>query len=399
MLYYAVMARLYYLPEPYPDELIGSILVRAGRHLGLSIKTMHHLFGLIPTSHWALFFQNQIQPIAAALAKPAEELLFSHTPFPYVTAFLSLEQTLRLASYYCLSPHATSSALSQSATTGGAFARYCEACVEDDLREFGEDYWHRRHNLPFVTRCWKHGSLLQMSDRRRAGISVIGLPHEQLGTTVTPTFDERIHALVEPISISLLDSTFRQPPEEWQRRYRQIAEQRGFPHQGSLLSSIAVARGFIAYYGKTQLKRAGLDVADKRNPWPVTLLRLNETSNVSAKHILMQVYLQSAPVPEPVPTTTPGRQPLNCQRMDPVFASAIRTRVSKLAAGTRITVTQLLSQLDILQPVRHHRKALPLTAAAIDEFRQTEFSERQTGRRPRKKYLWVKKPAGTGIVI
>lgn len=393
------MARLYYLPEPYPDELIGSILVRAGRHLGHSIKRMHHLLGLLPTSHWSLLFQNQLQPIATALAMPADELLFFHTPFPYVTAFLSSEQTLRLASYYCLSPQVTSSALSQSATTGGGIARYCEACIEDDQREFGEDYWHRRHNLPYVTRCWKHRSLLRMSDRRRAGVSVISLPHEQLGTTVTPVFDEQIHSLVEPISIALLDSTFRQPPGEWQRNYRQIAEQRCFPHQGSQLSSIAIARGFIAYYGKTQLKRAGLDVPDKPNPWPVTLLRLNETSNVSAKHVLMQVYLQSAPVPEAVATTTPGRQPLNCLRMDAVFASAIRKRVSKLAAGTRISVTQLLSQLDILQPVRHHRKSLPLTAAAIVEFRQTEFSERQTGRRPRKKYVWVKKPKETGIFI
>jgi len=62
------------------------------------------------------------------------------------------------------------------------------------------------------------------------------------------------------------------------------------------------------------------------------------------------------------------------------------------ARGTRITVTQLLAQLEILQPVRHHRKALPQTQAAIEEFRRSEFSARQIGRRPRN-YLWVKKPA------
>lgn len=183
------MAKIYYLPEPYPDELIGSILVRAGRHLGHSIKRMHDLFGLLPRCRWTLLFQNSLQPIAMALSKPPSELLFSHTPFPYVTAFLSQEHTTRLAHYYSLTSRTTSSALSQSVTTGGTFPRYCDACIDDDRRNFGEDYWHRRHNLPFVTRCWKHGLLLKTSDRRTAGVSVIGLPHEQIGIPTRLAFE------------------------------------------------------------------------------------------------------------------------------------------------------------------------------------------------------------------
>lgn len=358
--------------------------MRASRHLGISHKKMHVRLGLLPASRWTLLFQNPVQLIAAELSLPADKLLFFHTPFPYVTAFMSLEQTRRLASTYSSSLHTTSSALSQSATTGGACARYCEACIDDDRREFGEDYWHRRHNLPFVTRCWKHGSLLRKANQRREGINVIGLPHEQQGVLVTPIFAENIHALVEARSVALLDSTYRQSPKKWQQGYREIAAKRGFPHHGSQLSSLAIAQGFLAFYGKAHLKCAGLDVPEKPNQWPVTLLRLNETSNVTAKHILMQVYLESASVPEAVATTIPGRPTLDCQQKDHVFATAIRKRVSKLTVGTRITVTQLLTHLDILQPVRHHRKELPLTAAAIEEFRHSVFSERQVGRRPRK---------------
>lgn len=379
------MVRIYYFPEPYPDELIGSVLIRAGRHLGHSIKKTHSLLGLTPRYYWTLFFQNSIQTIASVLAMPADELLFAHTPFPYVSAFLSREQTQSLTDYY-LSPHVSSAALSQSATKGGAIARFCEECVTDDQREFGEDFWHRRHNLPLVTRCWKHGSRLQMSNRRRGGISVIGLPHEQLGTTtVMPTFDEHIHALIEPTSVALLDSTFRQPTEEWQKGYRQMAHLRGFPGQGRLLSSQAITEGFIAYYGQTSLKRAGLEVPDKPDPWPVTLLRRNQTAHVTARHILMQIYLQYAPVPDFVHGMTPGPKPLNCQEMDAVFATVIRKRVSTLPQGSRITVTSLLNHLDILQQVRHHRKSLPLTVAAISDFRSTEFSVKKIGRRARKR--------------
>lgn len=386
------MGRHYYLPRPYPDELIGSVLVRAGRHRGLSIKQMHQQFGLPQKSEWALLFLSQIEPVASAFGIPAEQLLIDHTPFQYVTAFDSTEQTRRLTSYYCGSSLLASSALSQSATTGGTWARFCDECIKDDLLEFGEDYWHRRHNLPFVTRCWKHGSRLKTTPPIRAGLTIKSLPHELNGMPVAPVFDDDVHAQVESISIPLLEAQFRRSSQEWQRHYRHIAMQRGFPHQGNLLSSMAITKGFVTYFGEAQLERAGLAVPDKPNSWPVMLLRCAETSNVTAKHVLMQVYLQYAPVPPEVQHAPPGPQALNPQAMDRVFASAIRRQVAKMFSGTRITVTQLLAQLEILQPVRHHRKALPQTQAAIEEFRRSEFSARQIGRRPRT-YLWVKKSA------
>lgn len=174
----------YYLPRPYPDELIGSVLVRAGRHRGLSIKQMHQQFGLIPKSEWALLFLNQIELVASAFGIAAEKLLIDHTPFQYVTAFDSLKNTRRLTSYYCDSSQLACSALSQSATAGGTWARFCDDCIKDDQLEFGEDYWHRRHNLPFVTRCWKHGSRLKTTPRNRAGLTIKSLPHDQNGIPV-----------------------------------------------------------------------------------------------------------------------------------------------------------------------------------------------------------------------
>ena len=73
------MTRNYYLPKPYPDEFIGSTLVRASRHLGISHKKMHVRLGLLPASRWTLLFQNPVQLIAAELSLPADELLFFHT--------------------------------------------------------------------------------------------------------------------------------------------------------------------------------------------------------------------------------------------------------------------------------------------------------------------------------
>lgn len=379
------MARLYYHPVPYPDELIGSMLLRLGHHLGLSIKETHKLLGLSAVSHWPLLFKYQIKLIAAAFSISEQELLFCHTPFPYITAFMSMEQTVQLANSFSEIKARHSVTPSQSATTGGVLIRYCEECIQDDIKTFGEDYWHRRHNLPFVVRCWKHGCLLKHIERNDAGATILTLPHDQQGKTVDPVFDLNIHSLVDPLSISLLDSKFRQPTEKWQSFYRKIALERGFPIQGNLLSSKAISRGFLEYFGEDRLCKAGLGFTPQRAPWPTTILRLSPVSCITAKHILIRIYLQNAEVPESVTNRPPGTPPINCAKMDLIFSSKIKILLSKIKKGSRVTVTKILTTLGIHSIVKHHRKELPLTSETIHKFLQTDLSERQTGRRKRKR--------------
>lgn len=42
-------------------------------------------------------------------------------------------------------------------------ARYCPACLCDDMKEYGEPYLHRQHQLPVASICTRHGVVLQLA--------------------------------------------------------------------------------------------------------------------------------------------------------------------------------------------------------------------------------------------
>lgn len=369
----------YYLPAPYPDELIGSLLLRTGRHLGLSVKQLHLQFGASGKSSWPLLFHSSMDVLAAAYNISPKELLFDHSLFPYATAFLSRIKTEELALRYFHISHPRSSALVQSATVGGAIVRYCEECVRDDLKEFGEDYWHRHHNLPWVSSCHRHGIKLKSFRPSGGGITIQSLPHESSGTTVSAIFSDSIQAKINALSIAALDTLNRKSPSEWQQSYRSIAMDRNFPREGKDLSSSAIVSSFVEYFGRDSLVRAGLPV---NTPWPALLLRRAETSCIPGKHILMQAYLANGPLPLMVSKRSPGRKPRDFQATDQRFAALINKYVRRLRSGTKLSVPELLDHLGIFQTVRHNRGKLSQTLRAIEEFRRSEFSVRKSHRVP-----------------
>jgi hypothetical protein len=57
-------------------------------------------------------------------------------------------------------------------------ARFCPACIQEDLSAFGFSYWHRCHQLPSVVFCQRHEvPLMQV----RGGTAMKRLPHASLG--------------------------------------------------------------------------------------------------------------------------------------------------------------------------------------------------------------------------
>lgn len=45
----------------------------------------------------------------------------------------------------------------------GQYLRYCHECVREEIRKYGETYWHRQPQLSGVRTCPKHGCLIKNS--------------------------------------------------------------------------------------------------------------------------------------------------------------------------------------------------------------------------------------------
>lgn len=338
------------------------------------------------SSQWPLFLSSHLAVLAEVMSLTSLGLLYEHTVFPYSTARMDPFATKRLARNIIELSGKSITVLVQSASLGRGIPRYCRACINDDLSQYGESYWHRRHNLPFIQRCSIHGELLLALPVKNhsAAIAVTLLPEECDGHVVKELLPEPTASTLMDLSIGCLEGMDRRAELEWRQEYRRLAERKGYPRQGCGFSSLSVLTAFKQFYGEELLDSAGLNFLPTAiNAWPVLLLRSGyAVAATTARHILLQTFLEHSDVPVRMQTTAPGRKRRDIALEDKLLAREVRRVIAKLPAGTRISVTELVVRAGGWAVFRHNRKAMPRTNQVVQDFRITNFSERQVGRRP-----------------
>lgn len=139
----------------FPDEELGSIVIRAWREVGLSPSLFSHWYLKFPKQESMPRIGNVLVPLARVTNLSPRELLSAHSLAPYGTAGLDPATARRtMIDLTC------GRTLRRSPPLGRITRRWCEACVRCDLAKYGIAYWHRCHLLPGVTTCCWHGNPL-----------------------------------------------------------------------------------------------------------------------------------------------------------------------------------------------------------------------------------------------
>src|SRR5690606_10899996 len=171
----------------------------------------------------------QLHEIAVATRASPFELLHYHTPFRFITAFMTPAQTRMLSDAFQRGSILSQPSLSQSATVGKKAPRFCPSCAKEELSLYGESYWHVRHNLPFVERCPKHGTALLEINRVTDQFSARLPPDECEGIPVRTLTPPALSSWLATQSIATLKTIMRQEVAQWSKHYRSLAESRNFP--------------------------------------------------------------------------------------------------------------------------------------------------------------------------
>lgn len=238
---------------PYPDEELGSVVIRMRRHVGLTPRRFMHWYFGHPNFATLKSFGNLLQPMAELTGLAQATLLWEHTLIPYGLASLSPEASKRQ-----LSEHYGRSPLQHSDVIGKFSRRWCETCFKLDLQTFGEPYWHRSHMLPGVSTCYVHGSpLIHEPSRPRYLTShhatafwiEDSLPGESGGTARLFPISVRLQHKITSLSAGTL---------RWRRK----------------LPSVSVtADGLQKTFGSELLREAGC-FREGHDKFPLTTLRI-----------------------------------------------------------------------------------------------------------------------------
>ena len=86
------------LPSPYPGEFVGSVLSRAVIHTGIPPKRLLQKIAGRTRSNYSFFLPSQLNRLAPLMRMDARRLLWEHTAFPYIVAFISPGDVARFES-------------------------------------------------------------------------------------------------------------------------------------------------------------------------------------------------------------------------------------------------------------------------------------------------------------
>lgn len=289
-----------YFPRPYPDEIIGSLLVRACRHTGLPFKRLVHYLSGVSIRSYASFF---LTPFLARIGKEAgvdsDELLYGHTVFPYITAFISSDATTHLRSLllsHRFGHHINVAPFTKTITQGLTFRRMCAKCATEDMESYGESYWHRSHLLPAAYVCPRHRiALIETIVPLRYGTRhwAYALPHELIGKPLEPMPTLNMQLDITARSSALL--TNKHEDIDWLHLYRDIAFHRGYGRPPCFVYWAQLAGDMLSLYGPEFLQKAGCYYGSvTMSSWPGLMVRTKRKAPFApVEHVLLQSFLEA----------------------------------------------------------------------------------------------------------
>ncbi len=162
-----------FFPDPYPDELLYSIIARYHKRSGniLFSNTILELFGnldvqiMFDVPNYINILAERLQMVIGLTAK---ELILNNTLFPYYTAFLPEYEVQTVYEAMKGNEKYDVGVLGEIRPKyylidSFKCLKYCTLCNNESLMKFGEYYWHRIHNVPCAFICPFHKTFLKCS--------------------------------------------------------------------------------------------------------------------------------------------------------------------------------------------------------------------------------------------
>ena len=160
---------LQYFPTPYPDELWYSVLCRYHIRTGnpTSAATFRELFNGKDHAALGSFLPNKlIFDIASQLPEGTldiEDIALNHTLFKYMFRFQSLDSKNNILN---MTKHGKIDfPVKISKPYEAMELKSCPLCMQEDMKKYGEIYWHLSHQIPYVSVCKKHQCCLNTRQR------------------------------------------------------------------------------------------------------------------------------------------------------------------------------------------------------------------------------------------
>lgn len=296
-------------PDPYPGELLFSVLARFSERMGYAAGYAANLelFGVRHGTP-AIELPNRIDRLVSALPPGAihtsDSIIQNNTLLPLYAPFLpERNRELILGN---MKENGTRTTLLRSGIIAGrvrppVFFRTCPVCDEENIVRCGETYWHRRYQLSGVQVCPVHRVFLENTNVQfRWAVRKEGLVSAQSAdraSTARPidvnSIHDRVRLHIAQSAAWLLDENASQPGlTALNQGYREILHQQGLLSAKGHIRLQVLYRLFAERCPPDLLEEFGCQLRDGGDGgWLGRLLRETQQTIAPLRHLLVLAVL------------------------------------------------------------------------------------------------------------
>ncbi|USD67366.1 TnsD family Tn7-like transposition protein [Vibrio sp. SCSIO 43136] len=284
-------------PVPYTEELIYSVVARAGVHAGITspkllLETVFEDRKVIPTVDLPSHLSQISGHYPPSLNLTTLSLIYQHTLFPIYAPFVS--EAKRQDGIEWMTEQSRGVihlvfGIVASLVKQAQHLQYCPKCFEEQRTQYGERYWTRDWLVPGVTWCLKHQTTLLQS--------ALPLHHEQrhqfypanISSDDNPIESLKKESLwVANWANQLLRIALNTSPTayQWSCYYRDLAVQAGC-HRGAYINHFEVAEIIGVHWSRGWLSANHLWITDMETCWAKGILRKHRKSFSFLQHLVV----------------------------------------------------------------------------------------------------------------
>jgi hypothetical protein len=285
--------------QPYPDELLYSIHARLGLH-GAIVSPKYLIEVLYDDRKAAasLLYPSRLRKLADSLdSTNPDDLISKHTLFPLVAPFIPQKRRLT-----CIERMKSGSGLGLHLASGYAAGRlpklsgirFCPDCLKEQIKQHGEPYWTRIHQVMGLNVCVIHGCKLSFVPHTKTG---------QYRHTFLPAMSHHISTkddadisdidrLINKACQQLLSAIDICPPTyaQWTNYYRYLARDVGVA-KGAYVDFDKVKEIVSGCWQHSWLKDYHLSISNHQSNWLHNIFRKHRKSFSYLEHIVVNAAL------------------------------------------------------------------------------------------------------------
>lgn len=297
-----------FFPNPYPDELLYSILARyylwsANRSPKVTLQELFGKNTVIATFDLPSNIESLVQHLPRLSKYTADSFIQENTLYSFYVPFCPPNRAKAL--YQSMRQHFSGDIHSRIGIMASSipipkYFKFCPICIHKDNREYGEIYWHRTHQIIGVLVCPKHKVWLQESSVKTKGNN----RHKFIAAdwnncllkpssvSYTKSTLNKLTILAQDI-FTVLNSNFPSRSGNWYRnQYQSLLSDRGLSIASGRVHQKDLIREFVDFYGEEFLGLIYSKInTEIESNWLSSIVRKHRKIFHPLRHLLLIRFL------------------------------------------------------------------------------------------------------------